>query len=106
MEAAELDSRGVGKRGGGRGAQISPGIWSTISRASTSFVHRAQGAAGLRACRHSGGRAVGFADALGLRGRGRFPASENSLDVVAGHWRIDNRVGRIDLPASVGRGLR
>ena len=52
------------------------------------------------------GGAVGSAHAVGVRGRRRFPASANSLDVVAGDWGTGHRFGRPDLSTGARRRLR
>ena len=64
------------------------------------------GIAGLRGLRTAGGRAFGAADGRGVCGRRCVPEAAHSLDVVAGDRRSGGRLGRADLPAGAGRGLR
>ena len=69
-------------------------------------VHRTAGSARLRARRAARRRAVGAADAGGLRRGRRVPAPADPLDVVAGDRRPGDRHRRLDVSAGARRRLR
>src|SRR5437879_7015080 len=106
MEAAEPGTGGIGERGGGDCAALHSWIWTAVSRASAPVVHRAKSAAGLCAGGIAGRRAVGITDHFRLRGGGRVPAFEDSLDVVARNRRIGDWPWGFDFSTSTGRWLR
>src|SRR5215470_16832942 len=106
MEAAEPGSSGAGKRGGRRGAALHFGVRAIVSGTGASVAHRADGPARLRVGWLACGSAFGAADHVGLCGGGRVPASEDSLDVVAGDWRPGNWTWRTDFSRGAGRWLR
>ena len=102
-----LDPGGARQRHRGGAAPPHPRAWARSSRCPPhpAFI----GPAGLLGCvarRPARGRAVGAADAGGLRIRRRVPAPADSLDVVAGHRRPRHRHRRLPLPAGARRRLR
>jgi CIC family chloride channel protein len=64
------------------------------------------GPQGLISRRIAGGRVISAADHGGVCGGGSVSAVADPLDVVARAWGAGDRTRRVDLSASIGRGLR
>src|SRR5437870_3941681 len=106
MEAAKPDSGSASERGRCGGTAVSPWVWTAVSSAESPVIHRTHGITWVRPGGSTCWSVIGTADDVGVCSGGCFPATEDSLDVVASDGRISHRLGRSGLSTSSGCRLR
>jgi CIC family chloride channel protein len=102
--AAEPRAGGDRERDGGGVPTPFAGGWAVVSGAGTSAVYWGEGNFGLRAGWIAGGRAVGAADAIDLRGGGCVSQTADSLDVVPAIGGLAIGLGGLVFPQALGVG--